>query len=82
MERKAVGEELSSIRARVVGGFRGWSGNTRFELDNGQVWVQANTGRFDYGGADREVVIRRGFFDSFILSPEGLNRTVRVRRIE
>jgi hypothetical protein len=82
MERKAVGEEINSIRARVVGGFQGWRGDTRFELDNGQVWMQVGTGRFEYGGGDREVVIRRGVFDSFILSPEGLNRTVRVRRVE
>jgi hypothetical protein len=81
MESRAVGESLESISAYVVGGFRGWSGNTQFELSNGQVWEQAATGRFDYGAADRAVTIRRGAFGSFVLSPEGLNRTVRVRRV-
>jgi len=81
MESRAVGETLDSISAYVVGGFRGWSGNTQFELSNGQVWEQAVSGRFEYGGADREVTIRRGAFGSFLLSPEGLNRNVRVRRV-
>jgi hypothetical protein len=81
MESRAVGESLDSISAYVVGGFRGWSGNTRFELSNGQVWEQAASGRFDYGAADRAVTIRRGAFGSFMLSPEGLNRNVRVRRV-
>jgi hypothetical protein len=82
MESRAVGESLESISAYVVGGFRGWSGNTQFELSNGQVWEQATPGRFDYGAADRAVTIRRGAFGSFILSPEGLNRNVRVRRVK
>ena len=81
MESRAVGETLDSISAYVVGGFRGWSGNTRFELSNGQVWEQAAAGRFDYGAADRAVSIRRGALGSFWLSPEGLNRSVRVRRV-
>jgi hypothetical protein len=81
MESRAVGESLESISAYVVGGFRGWSGNTQFELSNGQVWEQAAPGRFDYGAADRAVSIRRGAFGSFLLSPEGLNRSVRVRRV-
>lgn len=81
MESRAVGESLDSISAYVVGGFRGWSGNTQFELSNGQVWEQAASGRFDYGAADRAVTIRRGAFGSFMLSPEGLNRNVRVRRV-
>ena len=75
-------EEISSITAGVVGGFAGWSGETVFELDNGQVWEQIGTNRFDYSGRDRKVVIRRGLFGSFQLSPEGLNRSVGVRRIE
>lgn len=83
LEQKAQGgAELDAIAAQVVGGFRGWSGSTRFELDNGQVWLQLGSSRFDYSGQDREVVIRRAAFDSFMLSPEGFNRSVRVRRIE
>ena len=73
---------VDSIVAGVVGGFQGWSGQTTFQLDNGQVWVQVGSERFNYSGEDRRVEIRRGILGSFSLSPKGLNRTVRVRRVE
>lgn len=75
-------DEIEAISARVIGGFVGWTGNTVFELDNGQVWEQAGSGRFNYSGHDRRVEIRRALFNTFTLSAEGLNRSVRVRRIE
>ena len=31
------------IRTRIVGKFNGWSGDTVFQLANGQTWVQANS---------------------------------------
>lgn len=74
--------EIDSISANVVGGFAGWGADTVFELDNGQVWQQSAAGRFEYAGPDRRVTIRRAAFGSFLLSPEGLNRTVRVQRIK
>ncbi|NGP52963.1 hypothetical protein [Thioalkalivibrio sp. XN8] len=74
--------ETASIKAGVVGGFQGWTGDTVFELDNGQVWQQTGTGRYEYSGQDRAVIITRGFLGSFSLQPEGLNRTVRVQRIK
>ncbi|MFU8897066.1 MAG: hypothetical protein ACNA8J_11840 [Gammaproteobacteria bacterium] len=82
LPQPAAAAEVSSITARVVDGFTGWSGNTIFVLDNGQVWEQAATGRYEYAGPDREVVISRAILGTFMLSPEGLNRSVRVRRVE
>lgn len=82
LPQPSSGREVSSITASVVGGFAGWGNGTRFELDNGQVWEQVGTERFAYSGRDRRVVIQRGLFGSFQLSPEGLNRRVRVRRVE
>jgi len=80
--QKTPSDVLDSISANVVGGFAGWSGDTLFELDNGQVWKQTGTGRYEYSGRDRKVVIERALFGSFMLSPEGLNRSVRVQRVE
>lgn len=82
MAQPTSGEEISSITASVVGGFAGWAGGTIFELDNGQVWEQVGSDRYEYAGRDRKVVISRALFGSFQLSPEGLNRRVRVRRVE
>lgn len=81
-EFKRTAEGPDRIVARVVGEFRGWNGDTVFELDNGQVWEQVNKQRFRYSGPDRTVEIRRASFGSFLLSPEGLNRRVRVARVE
>jgi len=80
--QKTPSDVLDSISANVVGGFTGWSGDTIFELDNGQVWKQTGMGRYEYSGKDRKVVIERALFGSFMLSPEGLNRSVRVQRVE
>ena len=33
---------VETVRSRIVGEFRGWNGQTRFRLENGQTWVQAN----------------------------------------
>jgi hypothetical protein len=81
-ERVECKDAIESITANVVGGFAGWDADTTFELDNGQVWQQSAPGRFSYGGPDRAVTIRRAAFGSFMLSPDGLNRTVRVKRIK
>jgi len=73
---------VDSITAYVVGGFTGWERGTVFQLDNGQSWEVQGSARFAYGGPDRPVTIRRAAFGSFMLSPDDLNRSVRVRRIE
>src|SRR6056297_1457108 len=73
---------VDSITAYVVGGFTGWERGTVFRLDNGQAWEVQGSARFAYGGPDRPVTIRRAAFGSFMLSPDDLNRSVRVRRIE
>lgn len=82
LEWRAASRDLEAMTAHVVGGFSGWNGRTRFTLDNGQVWEQAGSERFRYAGPDRPVTIRRGSLSSFLLSPEGMKRNIRVRRIE
>lgn len=87
MERQLERDGRQSIKAGVIGGFQGWGGRidrekTVFELDNGQIWRQISSERFRYNGPDRKVEIRRASFGSFLLSPEGLNRSIRVRRVK
>lgn len=66
---------------RVVNDFSGWEGDAVFELDNGQVWVQVDSSKLRYRGAENpEVTIRRRAFGAYRLSVEGSNKTVRVRR--
>lgn len=76
-------DDPDRLVARIVGGFDGWSGDTIFELDNGQVWRQAEFGRLKYRGPENpEVTIKKGFFGSYRLSVEGTNRWIRVKRVK
>lgn len=74
----AVGE----ITSRIVGAFTGWHGNTRFTLENGQVWQQNEPGRAIYRAKAPRVKIHRGAMGTFLMEIEGVRRSLRVRRVE
>jgi hypothetical protein len=80
--RTAKAERADSIRSRIPGEFLGWEGNTIFELENGQVWRQTDSTRVGLRLTNPEVEISRGILGGFFLSVEGLNRRVRVERVE
>lgn len=71
-----------TVESRISGEFRGWSGRTIFRLDNGQVWQQAEPGKFFYTATNPNVSIRKGSFGSYLLRIEGKNSSIRVRRLE
>ncbi len=75
-------EEEHEIRARIVQPFAGWTGDTRFVLDNGQVWAQRLDGRYHYGGEDTDVVIRKNFFGFYTMTLVATGRSVGVSRVE
>jgi len=54
-------ETSAIVHARIVGAFEGWSGQTLFRLDNGQVWKQSNASDSQWfpSQQDLEVEIRR-----------------------
>jgi hypothetical protein len=59
------------LEARIVPPFNGWSGQTLFRLDNGQVWRQRIKGRYMFSGDDTRVVITRnllGFYNMTLMS--------------
>lgn len=72
-----------AVRSRLLGSFRGWSGNTVFRLENGQVWQQTGGGAL--AGVSLEsptVSIERGLFGAWYLRVEGYNSRAKVKRIE
>ncbi len=74
--------ERSPINSRIVGSFTGWRGDTEFELENGMVWRQAESGEFAVREMHNpQVEIRPGLFGTWRLSVEGYNSVVRVERI-
>lgn len=71
-----------AFTSTVVGKFSGWTGNTRFELENGMVWVQTDgTSFFIPESEDVTVVIRPGAVGTWRLNVDGYNSFTRVRRI-
>lgn len=78
--REALGPD--EIQSRLVGEFAGWRGNTTFTLENGQIWRQAEEGRLVFRSDAPLITIRRGAFGTYRLTVEGVNRSVRVRRLQ
>ena len=37
-----VEDETNQITSRILGEFKGWSGYTKFQLENGQIWQQSS----------------------------------------
>lgn len=76
-------DERTEIVSHIVGQFDGWQGGTQFVLDNGQTWVQAETGSLSgVHLKNPKVTIRPGMMSNWTLKVEGYNSTVKVRRIK
>ncbi|MDE2345726.1 MAG: hypothetical protein KGL13_04585, partial [Gammaproteobacteria bacterium] len=72
----------SRIESHIAGHFTGWTGNTVFKLENGQIWKQAATGYFTNIDLDNpEVVIKKLTF-GYLLTLPGHGETVFVRRVK
>ncbi|MBC8227010.1 MAG: hypothetical protein H8E74_07705 [Gammaproteobacteria bacterium] len=74
--------EPDEINTSVVGVFNGWSGKTEFTLQNGQVWKQSGNGMLIAKIESPKIRIRRGSFGSYILTVEGFNSSIKVKRIK
>ena len=76
------GEE-SPITSTIVGSFDGWRGDTKFELENGMIWQQAEQGLLGVRPREnQEVVIEPGFLSAWYLKVDGINKRLKVRRIK
>ena len=76
-------ENEETIITRIKGEFRGWDGATVFELENGMIWVQKESGSFYISAIESpEVTIEPGIFNSWKLSVVGYNNKVKVERIQ
>lgn len=75
-------DEPDLVVSRISGTFKGWSGNTTFHLDNGQVWQQAEPSTLAGVTIESpEVRIKAGMVSGWYLKVEGYNKQVKVRRI-
>ena len=77
-----VEDETDQITSRILGEFKGWSGYTKFQLENGQIWQQSSEGLLIVRINNPTVSIKKSFFGTYNLNVEGVNSTVKVRRIQ
>ena len=68
------------ILSRIQGSFSGWSGNTIFKLENGQVWRQAETGDYYTKPTDSPAVLLEKVFGGWRLYDQngGWVKVVRI----
>ena len=78
-----IRDERESIKSSILGEFKGWDGYTKFELENGQVWQQSSAGVLRVKISNPTITIKRSrVSDTYMLKIDGLNSSVRVKRIE
>lgn len=80
--KKAAQEQ--EILSTIVSPFKGWSGNTKFTLANGQVWQQRREGNYAYTGAAiaPEIRITRNFLGFYSMELLETGARVLVKRVE
>jgi len=79
---KVIESEDNEITSRIIGQFNGWDGDTKFNLENGQIWQQSGNGILKVSMNNPKVTIAKGMFGGFILSVEGYNSKVKVKRVK
>jgi hypothetical protein len=78
-----LARDSGSIESRILGKFKGWRRKGEiFNLENGQVWRQAEAGEFYISTEDPEVMIIRGLFGAYYLQVDGYSTRVRVTRVK
>ncbi|HEX7325804.1 MAG TPA: hypothetical protein VF292_10705 [Rhodanobacteraceae bacterium] len=71
------------VTTHLVGHFDGWAGHTRFTLDNGEVWKQAESGAYSCPGiTNPEVTIKPMILGSWLMYVQDCNAGVRVERVK
>ena len=72
-------EEADQITSRILGEFKGWSGYTKFQLENGQVWQQSSEGLLIVRINNPTVTIKKSFFGSRVY---GFDPTIKKSKIK
>jgi len=78
-----IRDERDQISSKILGAFEGWTGTTKFTLENGQVWQQDSFGVLRVKMNNPNIIIKSSILsDTYTLKIEGLNSSIRVKRIK
>ena len=73
----------NDINSNIVGEFKGWRGNTRFILANGQIWDQTDdTELYTNKMMNPKVRIVYSGFSGWKLQVDGYNKWVKVKQVK
>jgi hypothetical protein len=76
-------DAADAIETRLAGDYRGWTGKTVFNLENGQAWQQVSGGeRIDDKRASPAVRIYPGMMGAYWLEIEGVRERVKVKPVK
>jgi hypothetical protein len=78
--KKAAQEQ--EILAAIQPPFKGWSGDTIFTLDNGQVWQQRRGGNYHHVGTSTRVRISKNLMGFYRLELLENGKSVQVKRLK
>lgn len=77
-------DKAEVMESRLQGVFKGWNGRTIFRLENGQVWGQANSDKYEYTPPlnSPKVQVFPASVGTFWLKIEGVNQRCRVKPLK
>ena len=78
--KKAAQEQ--EILAAIQPPFKGWSGDTIFTLDNGQVWQQRRGGNYHHVGSSTRVRITKNLMGFYRMELLENAKSVQVKRLK
>ncbi len=76
-------EKAEAMETHLAGSFTGWTGRSTFRLENGQLWAQSNSDRYDYSPTLQSPKVRivPASFGSYWLEIQGVNQRCRVKPV-
>ena len=82
VENEEVQEVVNQgVTTKIVGEFNGWSGKTRFVLENGQVFEQRRRGRWKITLNNPEVHISQNIMGAYEMEVVSEGKSIGVRRL-
>lgn len=81
MEESVRVRHVTAIESRIDGTFEGWSGDTMFQLQNGQVWQQSSYAYWYHYAYCPEVIIYESGGGSMLRLADDDSHAIKVRRI-
>ncbi|OGT83816.1 MAG: hypothetical protein A3H91_10740 [Gammaproteobacteria bacterium RIFCSPLOWO2_02_FULL_61_13] len=70
------------VHRRIAGEFRGWAGDTTFNLDNGEVWRQRLPGRYYAKMVNPEIEITKNLLGFYELKIVESGKKIGVTRVK